>query len=82
MHHFTGWLRTQTVVECYFKGVHSIQRAIINLKDQDDHRGKKGDKEMLVEGYGLQKVMTTEGHLLCHFCPEFGLLITGHRNCW
>jgi len=43
------------------KGVHSIQRAIINIKEKDDHRGKKGDKEMLVEGYGLQKVMITEG---------------------
>lgn len=31
------------------------------MKDKEDHRGKKGDKELLVEGYGLQKVMTTEG---------------------
>ncbi|KLO17495.1 beta and beta-prime subunits of DNA dependent RNA-polymerase [Schizopora paradoxa] len=43
------------------KGVPTIQRAIINIKDKADHRGAKGDKEMLVEGYGLQKVMTTEG---------------------
>ncbi|KAJ8514890.1 hypothetical protein ONZ45_g7635 [Pleurotus djamor] len=43
------------------KGVSTIQRAIINIKDKDDHRGKKGDKELLVEGYGLQKCMVTEG---------------------
>ena len=43
------------------KGVTTIQRAIINIKEKDDHRGKKGDKELLVEGYGLQKVMTTQG---------------------
>ena len=46
----------------YFKyGIPSVQRAIINIKDKDDPRGKKGDKEMLVEGYGLQKVMVTDG---------------------
>lgn len=43
------------------KGVPTIHRAIINLKDKDDARGKKGDKELLVEGYGLQKVMVTQG---------------------
>ncbi|PAV20584.1 beta and beta-prime subunits of DNA dependent RNA-polymerase [Pyrrhoderma noxium] len=43
------------------KGIPSVQRAIINIKDKDDPRGKKGDKEMLVEGYGLQKVMVTDG---------------------
>lgn len=43
------------------KGVPSISRAIINIKDQDDAKGKKGDKELLVEGYGLQKCMITEG---------------------
>ena len=43
------------------KGVPTIRRAIINIKDGNDHRGKKGDKELLVEGYGLQKVMTTQG---------------------
>ena len=43
------------------QGVPSIRRAIINIKDSNDHRGKKGDKELLVEGYGLQKVMTTQG---------------------
>lgn len=43
------------------KGVPSIERAIINIKERDDLKGKKGDKELLVEGYGLQKVMTTEG---------------------
>lgn len=43
------------------QGVPSIHRAVINIKDKDDARGKKGEKEMLVEGYGLQKVMITEG---------------------
>ncbi|KAH7924840.1 beta and beta-prime subunits of DNA dependent RNA-polymerase [Leucogyrophana mollusca] len=43
------------------KGVPTIQRAIINIKEKDDAKGKKGDKELLVEGYGLQKVMVTEG---------------------
>ncbi|OBZ66630.1 DNA-directed RNA polymerase III subunit rpc1 [Grifola frondosa] len=43
------------------KGVPTIRRAIINIKDKDDGRGKKGDKELLVEGYGLQKVMVTQG---------------------
>ncbi|CAL1713617.1 unnamed protein product [Somion occarium] len=43
------------------KGVPTIHRAIINIKEKDDWRGKKGDKELLVEGYGLQKVMVTQG---------------------
>ncbi|KIK07595.1 hypothetical protein K443DRAFT_86774 [Laccaria amethystina LaAM-08-1] len=43
------------------KGVGTIQRAVINIKDKNDSRGKKGDKELLVEGYGLQKCMITEG---------------------
>ncbi|KAF8735311.1 hypothetical protein AX14_002299 [Amanita brunnescens Koide BX004] len=43
------------------KGVPTIARAIINIKDRNDDRGKKGDKELLVEGYGLQKCMITEG---------------------
>ena len=43
------------------QGVPSIHRAIINIKEHDDWRGKKGEKELLVEGYGLQKVMTTQG---------------------
>ncbi|KAF9563677.1 beta and beta-prime subunits of DNA dependent RNA-polymerase [Agrocybe pediades] len=43
------------------KGVAAIQRAVINIKDKDDAKGKKGDKELLVEGYGLQKCMITEG---------------------
>jgi DNA-directed RNA polymerase III subunit RPC1 len=44
-----------------FQGVPTIRRAVINIKERDDAKGKKGDKELLVEGYGLQKVMTTEG---------------------
>ncbi|KZT66991.1 beta and beta-prime subunits of DNA dependent RNA-polymerase [Daedalea quercina L-15889] len=47
--------------EVVVKGVPTIRRAVINLKESDDHRGKKGDKELLVEGHGLQKVMTTQG---------------------
>ncbi|KAN0097898.1 hypothetical protein V8E55_002344 [Tylopilus felleus] len=47
--------------EVVVKGVPSIERAVINIKEKDDSKGKKGDKELLVEGYGLQKVMTTEG---------------------
>lgn len=47
--------------EVVVKGVPSIARAVINVKERDDDRGKKGDKELLVEGYGLQKCMTTEG---------------------
>ncbi|KAF8876261.1 hypothetical protein BD779DRAFT_1560988 [Infundibulicybe gibba] len=43
------------------KGVPTIQRAIINIKEKDDAKGQKGDKELLVEGYGLQKCMITEG---------------------
>ncbi|KAF8164924.1 hypothetical protein B0H34DRAFT_786681 [Crassisporium funariophilum] len=43
------------------KGVSTIQRAVINIKDKTDSKGKKGDKELLVEGYGLQKCMITEG---------------------
>lgn len=43
------------------QGVPSISRAVINVKDKSDDRGEKGKKELLVEGYGLQKVMTTEG---------------------
>ncbi|KAK2462263.1 hypothetical protein APHAL10511_005569 [Amanita phalloides] len=43
------------------KGVSTISRAIINIKDKNDGRGKKGDKELLVEGYGLQRCMITEG---------------------
>jgi len=43
------------------KGIPSIQRAIINVRSKSGPAGNKGDKELLVEGYGLQNVMTTEG---------------------
>lgn len=43
------------------KGVPAIRRAVINIKDADDARGKKGDNELLVEGYGFQRCMITEG---------------------
>jgi DNA-directed RNA polymerase III subunit RPC1 len=48
--------------------VPTIQRAIINIKEEDDAKGKKGDKELLVEGYGLQRCMVTEGLLLFGDC--------------
>ncbi|KAG6885787.1 hypothetical protein C0993_009892 [Termitomyces sp. T159_Od127] len=47
--------------EIVVKGVPTIQRAVINIKEKTDPRGKKGDKELLVEGYGLQKCMIAEG---------------------
>lgn len=40
---------------------------MINIKDKDDSKGKKGDKELLVEGYGLQKCMVTEGSSIFSF---------------
>ncbi|KAG5643579.1 hypothetical protein DXG03_000632 [Asterophora parasitica] len=43
------------------KGVPTIQRAVINIKEKTDPKGQKGDKELLVEGYGLQKCMIAEG---------------------
>lgn len=55
----TSWTLHANI--CFLQGVHSLNRAIINIKEKDDARGKKGDKEMLVEGYGLQEVMITEG---------------------
>ncbi|KIM21606.1 hypothetical protein M408DRAFT_18355 [Serendipita vermifera MAFF 305830] len=42
-------------------GIPTVQRAIINIKEKDDSRGKKGDKELIVEGNGLKEVMTTLG---------------------
>ncbi|GLB33325.1 putative DNA-dependent RNA polymerase [Lyophyllum shimeji] len=47
--------------EVVVKGVPTIQRAVINIKEKTDAKGKKGDKELLVEGYGLQKCMIAEG---------------------
>ena len=58
----------------------TIRRAIINIKEDNDHRGKKGDKELLVEGYGLQKVMTTQGvfefcnHAISHVDSAVGIV--------
>ncbi|TRM68642.1 hypothetical protein BD626DRAFT_395166 [Schizophyllum amplum] len=51
----------RNLADVVVKGVPAIHRAVINIKEKDDYRGKKGDKELLVEGYGLQKCMTTEG---------------------
>lgn len=53
-----------------FQGVPTIHRAVINIKEKDDQRGKKGDKELLVEGYGLQKCMITEGLELVAFSGD------------
>jgi DNA-directed RNA polymerase beta' subunit len=44
-----------------YQGIPTVHRAIINIKEKDDSRGKKGDKELIVEGNGLQQVMTTLG---------------------
>lgn len=46
------------------QGVPSVQRAVIVKKDKEDKRGKKNEKELIVEGYGLQEVMITEGALV------------------
>ncbi|CAE6465940.1 unnamed protein product [Rhizoctonia solani] len=43
------------------KGIPTIQRAIINVLEKDVGGGKRGDKELLVEGYGLKEVMNTDG---------------------
>ncbi|KAG9025228.1 hypothetical protein FRB95_010388 [Tulasnella sp. JGI-2019a] len=43
------------------KGITTVARAVINILDKNSDRGKAGDKELLVEGYGLRQVMTTEG---------------------
>ncbi len=51
----------------FMKGVPTIHRAVINIKEKDDAKGKKGDKELLVEGYGLQKCMITEGNTNDYF---------------
>ncbi|TEB29579.1 DNA-directed RNA polymerase III largest subunit [Coprinellus micaceus] len=51
----------RSLADVVVKGLPTIQRAVINIKDKDDWRGKKNDKELLVEGYGLQKCMITEG---------------------
>ncbi|KZV97740.1 beta and beta-prime subunits of DNA dependent RNA-polymerase [Exidia glandulosa HHB12029] len=48
------------------KGVPSVQRAVIVKKDKEDKRGKKDEKELIVEGYGLQEVMITEGIIGTH----------------
>ena len=60
------------------QGIPSIHRAIINVKDKDDVRGKKHDKELLVEGYGLQKVMITQGsYVLPSLAVLHGSLLLG-----
>lgn len=43
------------------QGITTVARAVINILDKNSDRGKAGDKELLVEGYGLKQVMTTEG---------------------
>ncbi|KAG9097222.1 hypothetical protein FRC06_007823, partial [Ceratobasidium sp. 370] len=43
------------------KGIPTIQRAIINVLDKNVDGCKRGDKELLVEGYGLKEVMNTDG---------------------
>jgi DNA-directed RNA polymerase III subunit RPC1 len=51
---------------------------VINIKDKDDSKGKKGDKELLVEGYGLQQCMVTEGP--SSFLLTFAKLIPVNRQ--
>src|ERR1700733_3984257 len=48
-------------ISSILQGIPTIQRAIINIRSSTSADGQKGDKELLVEGYGLQSVMTTEG---------------------
>ncbi|KZO94824.1 beta and beta-prime subunits of DNA dependent RNA-polymerase [Calocera viscosa TUFC12733] len=48
--------------EIVVKGSAQIQRAVINkIEKADSPRGQPGENELLVEGYGLLEVMTTEG---------------------
>lgn len=68
-----GYLNSSGVLTLFRQGVPTISRAVVNIKEKDDAKGKKGDKELLVEGYGLQKVMTTKGS----FKPILWLL-----SCW
>jgi hypothetical protein len=44
----------------YIKGIQTVTRAVIS-------EGKGGKKLLLVEGYGLREVMTTEGKLIVNF---------------
>jgi len=43
------------------QGLPNVTRAVINIKEKDDERGKKGQKELIVEGTGFKRVMTTMG---------------------
>jgi DNA-directed RNA polymerase III subunit RPC1 len=53
------------IIRCFHskhqKGIPTVQRAVINVRGKTGPSGKAGDNELLVEGYGLQQVMTTEG---------------------
>ena len=70
---WASFTKASSCNQSLLQGVSTISRAIINIKDKNDDRGKKGDKELLVEGYGLQKCMITEGpKILFHL--ESGVL--------
>ena len=43
------------------QGPPNVTRAVINIKEKDDKRGKKGQKGLIVEGTGFKQVMTTMG---------------------
>ncbi|EJU06145.1 subunit of DNA dependent RNA-polymerase [Dacryopinax primogenitus] len=52
----------RVLADIVVKGSSQIQRAVINKIEKDKSpRGKPGENELLVEGYGLLEVMTTEG---------------------
>ena len=55
----TPWL-TQLLLNPS-QGLPNVTRAVINIKEKDDERGRKGQKELIVEGTGLKQVMTTMG---------------------
>ncbi|OZJ06503.1 hypothetical protein BZG36_00634 [Bifiguratus adelaidae] len=46
----------RSLTNVVIKGLHEVRRAVISEKE-----GGKGEKQLLVEGYGLRDVMTTEG---------------------
>jgi hypothetical protein len=71
-----------SIIPIYCQGVPTIQRAVINIKEKDDAKGKKGDKELLVEGYGLQKCMIAEGLRFTYIPLQTQHLDLIARRCW
>ncbi|KIJ31499.1 hypothetical protein M422DRAFT_266744 [Sphaerobolus stellatus SS14] len=56
------------------KGVRTLHRAIIDIKDKDDTRGQKGDKEFLIEE-GIIGELTTWNHVIEFTMSEYGMNI-------